>query len=109
MFLVNGQKAILRKYKKSTDVFDDREYEDVIIKCCPYNVDQGIMFGKYTIPEATGYYQVSRFIDVKEGDQIYFVGKSKETTFNESKCNTILKVQDEWCFNRVENYILAVK
>lgn len=107
MFVVNGQKAILRQFNRTIDnsVYDDQNYTDINIKCCPYNVEQGIKFSEYTVPEATGYYIVSRFIDVQEGDQIKFVGR--QSTDNE--WHTILRVEDNWLFNRIENYILAVK
>lgn len=105
MFLVNGIKCVLRQFNRneSNSVYDDQEYKDVPIKCCPYDVDQAVRFGIYTIPEATGYYQLPRWVDVREGDQIIFKGKDRE------HIHTILKVQDEWIFNRVENYICAVK
>ena len=76
MFLVNGMKAKLRQFNRDEDnnVFDDQNYKEVFIKCCPYNVDESINFGIYTHPEATGYYQVPRWVDVKEGDQIIFLG-----------------------------------
>lgn len=105
MFLVNGIKCTLRQFNRSGNdsVYDDQNFKEVPIKCCPYDVDQTISFGIYTIPEATGYYQVPRWVDVREGDQIIFKTKDREIV------HTILKVQDEWIFNRIENYILAVK
>lgn len=109
MFLVNGMKAKLRQFNRDEDnnVFDDQNYKEVFIKCCPYNVDESINFGIYTVPEATGYYQVHRWVDVREGDQIMFLGPDGEII--NDRVHTILKVQDEWLFNRVENKILAVK
>lgn len=113
MFLVNGQKAILRQFNRNNNnnVFDDQDYTEITIKCCPYDIDQGIKFGIYSVPEAIGYYQVPRYIDVKEGDQIIFIGRNirGEQPVYERKEHTILKVQDNWLFNRIENYILAVK
>lgn len=105
MFLVNGMKAKLRQFNRNenNEIYDDRQYKEVIIKCCPYDVDQGIRFGIYTVPEAKGYYQVPRWVDVREGDQIILLGK-----YESGIVHTILKVQDEWIFNRVENYIIAV-
>lgn len=105
MFLVNGIKCTLRQFNRTNNnsVYDDQNFKEVPIKCCPYNVDQAISFGIYTIPEATGYYQVPRWVDVREGDQIIFKQHNREIV------HTILKVQDEWIFNRIENYILAVK
>lgn len=109
MFLVNGMKAKLRQFNReeNNNVFDDQNYKDIYIKCCPYNADQGINFGIYTVPEATGYYQVHRWVDVREGDQIMFLGPDGEII--NDRVHTILKVQDEWLFNRVENKILVVK
>lgn len=106
MFLVSGMKATLYQYNRNnvSNPYDDQDIKTVQIKVCPYNVDQGISFGIYTVPEAKGYYQVPRWVDVREGDQIMFLGK-----YSDGIKHTILKVQDEWIFNRVENYILAVK
>jgi hypothetical protein len=117
MFLIRGQKAILIQFNRNNDeVFDDQDQQSVVIKCCPYDIAQGISFGIYTVPEATGYYQVPRNIDVKEGDQIIFVGNNQTINYAEDGTpvfegvtHTILKVQDNWLFNRVENQILAVK
>lgn len=105
MFLVNGIKCTLRQFNReeNNSVYDDQNYKDVSIKCCPYDVDQAIRYGIYTIPEAKGYYQLPRWVDVREGDQIIIKTKTREIV------HTILKVQDEWVFNRVENYIVAVK
>lgn len=109
MFLVNGMKATLRQYNRnnSDNPYDDQDYQEITIKCCPYDISQGIAFGLYTIPEAKGYYQVPRNVDVQEGDQIIFIGRSNPTF--ENKIHTILNVQDNWVFNRVENKIIAVK
>lgn len=106
MFLVSGIKATLRQFNRTDNdsVYDDQNYKETTIKCCPYNVDQAIRFGIYTVPEATGYYQVPRWVDVREGDQIILQGK-----YSNGIVHTVLKVQDEWIFNRVENYIIAVK
>lgn len=113
MFLINGMKAKLIQYNRedSTNIFDDQNNKTITIKCCPYNISQGIKFGIYTVPEATGYYQVPRYVDVRQGDQLIFIGKNtKETqvTFEE-QVHTVLDVQDNWQFNRVENKIVAVK
>lgn len=106
MFLVKGTNATLRQFNRtdSDNVYDDLNYKEMIIKCCPYDVDQAIRFGINTVPEATGYYQVPRWVDVREGDQIILQGK-----YSNGIVHTVLKVQDEWIFNRVENYIIAVK
>lgn len=112
MFLVNGQRAKLRQFNRTSNnnVYDDQNYQEIDIKCCPYDISQGIRFGIYTVPEAKGYYQVPRYVDVKQGDQIIFVGRNEndDPTF-ENEVHTILDVQDNWLFNRVENKILAVK
>lgn len=113
MFLVNGQKAILRQFNRNenNDIFDDQNYKEITIKCCPFDIEQGVRFGIYTVPEAKGYYQVPRHVDVLEGDQIIFIGNKKinnDETFK-GQIHTILDVQDNWIFNRVENKILAVK
>lgn len=109
MFLVNGMKATLRQFNRNKldSIYDDEDYQDVPIKCCPYNADEGIRFGIYTVPEATGYYQVHRHVDVREGDQLIFNGPDGEVI--NQRVHTILKVQDEWLFNRVENKVLAIK
>ena len=112
MFLINGQKAILRQFNRTdnNNAFDDQNYQEVTIKCCPYDISQGIRFGIYSVDEAKGYYQVPRYIDVKEGDQIIFIGRNQENDPKyEDEVHTILNVQDNWLFNRVENKILAVK
>ena len=105
MFLINGIKCTLRQFNRveNNNPYDDQNYKDVSIKCCPYDIDQSMSFGIYTIPEATGYYQVPRWVDIREGDQIIF------KTGNREIVHTILKVQDEWIFNRIENYIAAVR
>lgn len=110
MFLINGLKATLRQFnREDTDsVFDDQNYKEISIKCCPYDVDQAIRYGIYTHPEATGYYQVPRWVDVRQGDQIIFHGRKIDKDYKE-QIHTILEVKDEWYFNRVENKILIVK
>lgn len=101
MFLVNGIKATLIQYNRNNEdsIYDDEDQKSITIKVCPYNVDNAIRFGKYTIPEATGYFITKRQYDVQEGDQIVFLGKTY----------TIIKIMDGWQFNRIENYVLAVK
>lgn len=101
MFLINGISATLIQYNRNstTAIYDDQDQQTVNIKVCPYNISDGIRFGIYTVPEAKGYFQVQRQTDVKEGDQIVFQGETY----------TVLNVQDNWIFNRVENKILAVK
>ena len=103
MFITNGLPATLIKRNRGNDVntgvWDD-EYtltEDVVI--CPYNQDIRVAFGVYTIPEAEGYYIVKNTTDVKEGDQITFM----DNTY------TIIKVKDNWIWNKIANYTIAVK
>lgn len=106
MFLVNGMKATLRQFNReeNDNVFDDTNYKETTIKVCPYDCESSINFGIYTHPEATGYYQVHRWADVKPGDQIIYLGK-----YADNKVHTVLKVQDNWIYNRVENKIIVVK
>lgn len=100
MFLVNGQKATLIQYNRGiSDYYDDEDKRTVKIKLVPYSVDDAIRFGMYTVPEATGYFIVNRKTDIKEGDQIVW----------RNKTYTVLKVADEWIFNRVESLEVAVK
>ena len=103
MFITNGLPATLIKRNRGNDVntgvWDD-EYtltEDVVI--CPYNQDIRVAFGVYTIPEAEGYYIVKNTTDVKEGDQITFM----DNTY------TIIKVKDNWIWNKIANFTIAVK
>lgn len=101
MFNVNGFKATLIQNNRNDEnsYYDDQDKTEVEIKVCPYNVDQAVKFGVYTEPEATGYFIVKANTPVKEGDQL-IVG---DKTFS------ILKVQDDWVWNKVANIILAVK
>lgn len=107
MFLVNGMNATLIKYNRPnenneaayTGIYDD-EYtstEDIVL--CPYNQDIRVAFGVYTVPEAEGYYIVKRATDIKEGDQISFNGQTL----------TVIRVKDNWLWNKIENYTVAVK
>ena len=101
MFIVNGINAQLIQFNRNNknSIYDDQDQQTVSIKVCPYDMFDVIKFGLYTVPEAKGYFQVKRNVDVEEGDQIVFNGKTY----------TVLNVQDNWLFNRVENKILAVK
>lgn len=101
MFLTNGIKATLIQYNRNKEdsIYDDEDQKTMTIKVCPYNVDNAVNFGTYTTPEATGYFITKRQYDVQEGDQLKFMNKTY----------TILKVMDGWQFNRIENYVLAVK
>lgn len=100
MFNVNGMSAILiQNNRNESDVYDDQDKQQVNIKVCPYNVDQSDRFGIYTVPEATGYFIVKANTPVREGDQLMM----GDRTFS------IIKVQDDWIWNKVANIILAVK
>ena len=100
MFNVNGMKAtLIQNNRNQSSVYDDQDKQEVQIKVCPYNVDQSVRFGIYSVPEATGYFIVKANTPVKEGDQLV-IG---DTTYS------ILKVQDDWIWNKVANIILAVK
>ena len=100
MFNVNGMRAtLIQNNRKTSSYYDDQDKQEVNIKVCPYNVDQAVKFGIYTIPEATGYFIVKKNTPVREGDQLQ-IG---DRTFS------IIKVQDDWIWNKVANIILAVK
>lgn len=100
MFNVNGVAATLIQNNRTTSgIYDDQDKTEIDIVVCPYNIDQAIQFGVYTIPEATGYFIVKNDVDVKEGDQIIL---------NE-KIYSVLKVQDNWLWNKIANIGLQVK
>lgn len=100
MFNVNGMKAtLIQNNRNQSSVYDDQDKQTVQIKVCPYNVDQSVKFGIYTVPEATGYFIVKANTPVEEGDQLVIGGRTY----------SILKVQDDWIWNKVANIILAVK
>ena len=103
MFITNGMSATLIKHNRgnevNTGVWDDEYTSSEEIVLCPYNQDIRVAFGVYSVPEAEGYYIVKNTTDIKEGDQIQY----------RNKTYTILKVMDCWQFNRIENYVLAVK
>ena len=58
MFNVNGIDAVLIKNNRNDEdsIYDDQDKEEENVVVCPYNVDQTVKFGTYTVPEATGYY-----------------------------------------------------
>lgn len=100
MFLTNAMKGTLKKYNRNgTGVYDDEYTKEVPIKICPYNQDIRVAFGVYTIPEAEGYYIVKSKTDVQEGDQITFMNKTY----------TVIRVKDNWIWNKIENYTVAVR
>ena len=112
MILVNSQLATLRQFNRTDDNqhFDDQNYKDISIKVVPYDVDDLIRFGIYTIPEAKGFFMVNRNVDVRKGDQIIFKGKflNKNIELVDKKL-TVIEVKDSWIFNRLENQIVIVK
>ena len=100
MFNTNGMVATLIQNNRGTSsIYDDQDKTEISIKVCPYNVDQAIRFGIYTVPEATGYFIVKRGTDIKEGDQILF----------QEKMYSVLKVKDNWLWNKLANISVAVK
>jgi hypothetical protein len=102
MYNVNGFKAKLIQNNRTTtseDYYDDQNKKEIDIVVCPYNVDQTVRFGIYTTPEATGYFIIKAKIDVKEGDEVEIDGHRY----------SILKVQDNWIWNKIANIIIAVK
>lgn len=100
MYNVNGMKAVLiQNNRNESEYYDDQDKQRVNIKVCPYNVDQAIKFGINTIPEATGYFIVKRNVDVKEGDQLSFYGKTY----------SVVKVADDFLWNKLANIVIAVK
>ena len=100
MYITNGISAILVKNNRNVSFYyDDQDKTSEKVVVCPYNIDQNVKFGMYTVPEATGYYILKNTVNVKEGDQLIFNGKTY----------SILKVQDNWIWNKVVNYTVAVK
>ena len=101
MFITNSMSATLLKRNRNGDtgVYDDEYITEETIEICPYNEDTAISFGNDTVAEARGYFIVKRTADIKEGDQITFNGKTY----------SVLKVKDNWIWNRIENYTVAVR
>ena len=101
MYLLNPKKAqLIRKNRNSDFVYDDEDVEKPIsLDVIPYNVDQAIRYGIYTVPEATGYFIIRHCVDIREGDQIVFNNRQY----------SVLKVIDNWIFNRVESIEVIVK
>lgn len=100
MFNVNGMVATLIQNNRTTsEYYDDQDKIEVQIVVCPFNADQSVRFGEYTVPEATGYFIVKNNVDVKEGDELIFNNRKY----------SILKVQDNWIWNKIANIVLAVK
>ena len=100
MFNMNGFPATLvQNNRNESEYYDDQDKQEVDIVVCPFNVDQTVQFGMYTVPEATGYFILKNCVDVKEGDQIIF----NEQTYS------ILHVKDNWIWNKLANFTVAVK
>ena len=103
MFLTNGMSATLIKHNRgqeeNTGIWDDEYTTEESIVLCPYNQDITVAFGTYTVPEAEGYYIVKNTTDIKEGDQITF----------QDKTYTVIKVKDNWIWNKIANFTVAVK
>lgn len=100
MFLTNAMKGTLTQYNRGVSgVYDDEDQKTVTVQLCPYNQDVRVAFGTYTVTEAEGYYIVKSSVDVKEGDQITFMDKTY----------TVIKVKDNWIWNKIVNYTVAVK
>lgn len=101
MFLMNGFKAKLIKFNRNGKslAYDDEDKIEENIKVIPYNADDSISFGTYTVPEATGSLMIRRQVDVKEGDQI----KIGDKTF------TVIKWADKWIYNRIEYKVVWIK
>lgn len=101
MFLMNGFKAKLIKFNRNGKslAYDDEDKIEENIKVIPYNADNSISFGTYTVPEATGSLMICRNVDVKEGDQIK-IG---------DKIFTVIKWADKWIYNRIEYKVVWIK
>lgn len=101
MYVFNPKKAQWIAKNRNTDfVYDDEDFEaPVTIDVIPYNVDQAIRYGIYTVPEATGYFIIRSKVDIWEGDQIIFNNRKY----------SVLKVIDNWIFNKIENITIAVR
>ena len=101
MFITNGMSATLLKHNRdgATGVYDDEYITEETIEICPYNEDTAISFGTDTVAEARGYFIVKRTADIKEGDQIVFNGETY----------SVIKVKDNWIWNKRVNFTVAVK
>ena len=111
MYNVNGMKATLvqcnrNEFNAANEsiyddeiIYDDQDKKEIEIVVCPFNVDMAIRYGINTIPEATGYFIIKNYVDIKEGDQIKFQGR----------IFTVLQIQDNWLWNKIANISIAVK
>ena len=101
MYVFNPRKAkLIQKNRGADSVYDDEDMNTPIdIDVIPYNVDQAIRYGIYTVPEATGYFIIRSKVDIWEGDQIIF----------NTRKYSVIKVIDNWIFNKIENITIAVR
>lgn len=100
MYITNGMPAkLIQNNRNTSEYYDDQDKTEVDVVVCPYNVDQDVKFGMYSVPEAIGYYILKNCADVKEGDQLIF----NDRTYS------ILRVKDNWIWNKIANYSVAVK
>ena len=100
MFNMNGFPAtLIQNNRNASQYYDDQDKQEVKVKVCPFNVDQTVRFGMYTVPEATGYFILKNCVNVKEGDQLIIGGKTY----------SILHVKDNWIWNKIANFTVAVK
>jgi hypothetical protein len=98
---MNPKKAqLIRKNRSTGFVYDDEDkLPPIKIDVIPYNVNQAISYGIDTDPEASGYFIVRWFTDIKEGDQIIY----------QNKKYSVIKVKDNWIFNKIESIEVIVK
>lgn len=101
MYLFNPKKAQWIAKNRNTDfVYDDEDIEEPEeIDVIPYNVDQAIRYGIYTVPEATGYFIIRSKVSIREGDMIIFNDRQY----------SVLEVIDNWVFNKIESIEVIVK
>lgn len=101
MYLLNPKKAqLIQKNRGTNFVYDDEDKSNPIsLDVIPYNVDQAIRYGIYTVPEATGYFIIRQSVDIREGDQIIFNNRQY----------SVLKIIDNWVYNRIESIEVIVK
>lgn len=101
MYLFNPKKAQwIAKNRNTNFVYDDEDVEEAVtIDVIPYNVDQAIRYGIYTVPEATGYFIIRSKVAIREGDMIVFNDRQY----------SVLEVIDNWVFNRIESIEVVVK
>lgn len=101
MYLMNPKKAqLIRKNRSTGFVYDDEDkLPSIEIDLIPYNINQSINYGIDTDPQASGYFIVRWFTDIKEGDQIIYEGRKY----------SVITVKNNWIFNKVESIEVMVK